>query len=104
MRKALIHEEQCRTYGGLPSDLRRQLRAMVNGSMKPSDTPARSLSAGAQLVREWNGRTYRVEVTDQGFRMDGKTYPSLSAIARRITGTSWSGPRFFGLRAKRGAT
>ena len=103
MRKALIYDEQCRTYGGLQADLRRQLRTIANGKGTTSRPPARSLSVGAQLVREWNGRTHRVEVTDQGFRMDGKTYPSLSAIARRITGTSWSGPRFFGLTAKRGA-
>ena len=104
MRKALIYEEQCRTYGGLQADLRRQLRTIANGKGKPSGAPTRTLSIGAHLVREWNGRTYRVEVIDEGFLMDGKTYPSLSAVARRITGTSWSGPRFFGLTAKRGAT
>ena len=49
------------------------------------------------LVREWNGRTYQVEVIDNGYRFDGKTYPSLTTIAQRITGTHWSGPRFFGL-------
>lgn len=58
---------------------------------------------GAQLVREWNGRTYRVEVVEGGFRFDGQTWTSLSAIARRITGTSWSGPRFFGLKDRRGS-
>ena len=42
-------------------------------------------------------RTYQVEVLDNGYRFDGKTYPSLTTIAKRITGTHWSGPRFFGL-------
>ncbi|MDB5526201.1 MAG: putative bacteriophage-related protein [Rhizobium sp.] len=51
----------------------------------------------SRLIREWNGRRYVVEVVKQGFIMDGKTYRSLSAIALRITGTQWSGPRFFGL-------
>ena len=55
------------------------------------------------LVREWNGRTYQVEVIDNGYRFDGKTYPSLTAITKRITGTHWSGPRFFGLTPKRNA-
>ncbi len=55
------------------------------------------LSEGTHLVREWNGRTYQVEVTKSGYVMDGKTYRSLTAIARRITGANWSGPRFFGL-------
>ena len=54
-------------------------------------------------VREWNGRTYQVEVIDNGYRFDGKTYPSLTTSAKRITGTHWSGPRFFGLTPKRKA-
>jgi hypothetical protein len=48
-------------------------------------------------MREWNGRTYRVEVVAEGFLMDGRHYRSLSAIARQITGARWSGPRFFGI-------
>lgn len=52
---------------------------------------------GARMIREWNGRRYVVEVTDDGFVMDGKVYRSLTAIAFRITGVKWSGPRFFGL-------
>ena len=60
-------------------------------------------SAGTHLVREWNGRTYQVEVLDNGYRFDGKTYPSLTTITKRITGTHWSGPRFFGLTPKRKA-
>ena len=65
--------------------------------------PAGSVSAGTHLVREWNGRTYQVEVLDNGYRFDGKTYPSLTTITKRITGTHWSGPRFFGLTPKRKA-
>ena len=52
---------------------------------------------GSRLLREWNGRMYAVDVLDKGFVMDGRTYRSLSAVAKRITGTDWSGPRFFGL-------
>ena len=62
-----------------------------------------TLSAGAVLVRDWNGRTYQVSVLEEGFRMDGKDYTSLTAIAQKITGAKWSGPRFFGLNGKRGA-
>lgn len=57
----------------------------------------KQLDPGARLVREWNGRTHVIEVIEKGFIHDGKAYRSLSAIARRITGTRWSGPRFFGL-------
>ena len=52
--------------------------------------------SGTRYMREWNGRMHIVDVADDGFLFDGKTYRSLSAIARRITGARWSGPRFFG--------
>jgi hypothetical protein len=53
------------------------------------------------LVREWHGRTHSVDVLQEGFLFERKTYRSLSQIARRITGAHWSGPRFFGLVKKR---
>lgn len=52
---------------------------------------------GTRLMREWNGRMHVVDVTDQGILFDGRIYGSLSAVAKRITGAHWSGPRFFGL-------
>ena len=52
---------------------------------------------GSRLMRDWNGRTNVVDVVEDGFIFGGKTYRSLSAIARKITGAHWSGPRFFGL-------
>jgi Protein of unknown function (DUF2924) len=61
----------------------------------------RTLSPGTILLREWNGQTHKVMVVDQGFAWGGATYDSLSKIAQAITGTRWSGPRFFGLRDKR---
>ena len=57
------------------------------------------LSPGAQLVREWQGLTHQVHVLPCGFEYAGKTYSSLSAVARQITGTAWSGPLFFGLKS-----
>ena len=102
MRRVLLHERQCRTHGGLSAATRRALAAMANETPS-SGAPAGSVSAGTHLVREWNGRTYQVEVIDNGYRFDGKTYPSLTAITKRITGTHWSGPRFFGLTPKRKA-
>ncbi|MEQ8992756.1 MAG: DUF2924 domain-containing protein [Pseudomonadales bacterium] len=55
------------------------------------------LHPGARLLRDWNGATYEVTVTEAGFRYRERSYSSLSAIAREITGTRWSGPAFFGL-------
>jgi hypothetical protein len=52
---------------------------------------------GARLLRDWNGRTHVIDVTENGYLYDETIYRSLSAIARRITGAHWSGPRFFGL-------
>jgi hypothetical protein len=53
---------------------------------------------GTILVREWQGTTHQVAVGDDGFLWNGRTYRSLSSIARAITGTNWNGPRFFGMR------
>lgn len=52
---------------------------------------------GTRLIREWNGKRYVVDVTAEGYLMDDERYKSLTAIAYAITGTRWSGPRFFGL-------
>jgi Protein of unknown function (DUF2924) len=54
---------------------------------------------GTLLVREWRGATHHVTVVADGFLWNGKSYRSLSSIARAITGTRWNGPRFFGMRA-----
>ena len=61
--------------------------------------PAVRLKPGTTLVREWHGRTHTVLVlADGGFEHEGRRYPSLTRLARAITGAHWSGPRFFGLR------
>lgn len=61
------------------------------------------LKAGSQILREWNGFTHKVGVIDDGFIWQDKTYKSLTAIAKAITGAHWSGPRFFGLNQRRSA-
>ncbi len=53
-------------------------------------------------MREWQGRTYIITVTEGGYDYDGETYDSLTALAQQITGAHWSGPRFFGLKGKAG--
>jgi hypothetical protein len=64
---------------------------------KSSQADGRRLVPGARLLRDWNGLTHVVDVTEAGYLYEGETYRSLSAIARKITGAHWSGPRFFGL-------
>ena len=100
MRKALIWHEQCRRFGGLSPDLKRALNSASAG--KTVKGPAAAIQPGTQLVREWNGRRYQVDVSDDGYMMNGERFKSLSAIALHITGTSWSGPRFFGLNGRSG--
>ena len=102
LRRLLAYETQARALGGLTAQERRPLRAIADG--KPGgDAGFAFASPGTHLVRDWNGRTFRVAVTESGYVMDGTTYRSLSAVAKRITGTAWSGPRFFGLTSKRSA-
>lgn len=72
-------------------------RARLLRLLRGSDSKASRLSPGTELLREWQGRMHRVVVCANGFEYAGETYRSLSAVARRITGTAWSGPRFFGL-------
>lgn len=81
-----------------------EAKAMI-GTVEPGEcarTLRRSASRptlrpGNRLVRRWRGRTYVVEATEAGFSYDGVIFGSLSEIATRITGTRWSGPKFFGL-------
>jgi hypothetical protein len=67
----------------------------------PKTREGANLIAGAQLVREWNGKLERVMVLEKGFTWNGKSYGSLSRIAEAMTGTNWNGHRFFGLRTAR---
>lgn len=92
MKRVLIWELQCRVLGSVPIKTDRALRQIAAGK-----SPRGTAKPGSHLIREWNGRTYQVEVTAEGYVMDGQTYRSLSAVARRITGAQWSGPRFFGV-------
>ena len=99
MQSALAWEDQARVMGGVPA---KTLRTLRNASEPQSAKTITTLNAGVTLVREWNGRTYQVSVQEHGFKMDGRDYTSLTAIAKKITGAKWSGPRFFGLTGKRG--
>ena len=99
LQRALAYELQARALGALKPSVKRQLsdanigRDLDNGSDRKKTT----IRPGTRLVRDWNGRSYTVDVTPEGFHHNGKTYRSLSAIASEITGVRWSGPRFFGL-------
>ena len=96
LRRALAFELQCQVHGGPKARTIEDLGRIAAGSVSHSSVGTR-LRPGAKLIREWQGRTWTVEVIQGGFLMAGERYASLSALARRITGARWSGPRFFGL-------
>jgi DUF2924 family protein len=85
---------QEQAFGGLD----RESLTFLDGLARRGVPPRRQLKPGTVLLREYQGRRHTVTVGREGFDWQGMTYPSLSAIARAITGTAWSGPRFFALR------
>lgn len=92
MVRALAWQIQADVLGGLSAGASRTLRSASRSSGGAAPIPA-----GSRLVREWNGRTHVVDITEEGYHWNGTVFRSLSAIAREITGEHWSGPRFFGL-------
>jgi hypothetical protein len=102
--RAVAYRVQELAFGGLSPEPQRHLRKIaqdvkVNGVARLRARPA--LQPGTRLMREWRRRNYEVVVLDDGFSWQGKHYRSLSAVARTITGTAWSGPLFFGLKQNR---
>lgn len=97
MSRLLAFEIQAKRSRGITPAFRKRLARVASGQGAP---PTSGLKPGGRLVRTWNDVTHVVDVTETGFVWNGERYTSLSAIARAITGTTWSGPRFFGL-AKR---
>src|SRR5215831_7203386 len=98
-----------RLQADMLGDLDGESQRLLDRSVSPEDAGQRAvdlhrrtanLSPGTVLGREWNDQMQRVAVLADGFAWNGKTYPSLSKVAFAITGTRWSGPKFFGLRDK----
>jgi hypothetical protein len=100
----LAYKLQELAYGGLPDGVRKYLADCGAKHSKIAITNQGRgnevhLMPGTLLLREWDDREYRVMVTPDGqYDIDGQRFKSLSAAARHITGTPWSGPKFFGLR------
>jgi hypothetical protein len=103
LRLGLGYRLQEKRLGGLSRETRSLLRQMARRAEvgEPTISPPRKLTPGTRLVRDWHGVGHTVTVLDNGFDYDGKTWRSLTAIARSITGTHWNGPCFFGLAGRR---
>ncbi|HEX6442259.1 MAG TPA: DUF2924 domain-containing protein [Stellaceae bacterium] len=95
-----LHEA---ALGGLRPESHRRLRNIAKEAGRgeePALRVAPRLKPGTRLVREWQGHTHEVLVGEDGFIWRQARYRSLSQLARAITGTSWSGPVFFGLKPR----
>jgi len=104
--RGLAYELQQRADGSPHRALRRRLQSLAAASEKGARSvdPGLVLKAGSTLVRQWRGHTHAVLVGENGFEYEGQRYRSLTVIAERITGAHWSGPRFFGLTKRTGAS
>jgi Protein of unknown function (DUF2924) len=103
--RIIAYRLQAERLGDLDRDTKRFLDRVAEGSRNGDEHPAsrhrrsgHGLPPGTILVREWDGKSQRVTVLEDGFAWNGTTYRSLTEIAFAMTGTRWSGPRFFGLR------
>lgn len=99
LRLGIAYSLQEKRLGGLTRVTKRDLKhaAAMSPKARATRAPSARLSTGTRLVRDWHGARHVVTVLDQGFEYDGKTWRSLSAIAKAITGAHHNGRRFFGL-------
>jgi hypothetical protein len=104
----VAYARQERVQGGLSKVVERELARLFDQVLRgdrtemPTALTAPLPRCGTILVREWQGISHHVTVVSDGFFWNGRTYRSLSGIARAITGTNWNGPRFFGMREMSG--
>ena len=98
--RAVAYGIQAQAFGGLDTKTLQLLRKANQANGARLKGPANRISKGSKLFREWHGETHEVLVLDKGFAWHGKTYSSLSAIARAITGAHWNGWAFFGLKRR----
>ncbi len=101
LRRRLGYELQARAHGDLSADARRRLKRLHQAfKADPAYTPLPrlGLQPGTVLTRTWRGVLHQVAVGEDGLEYRGERFGSLSEVARRITGTRWSGPLFFGLK------
>ena len=96
LRHALAFELQARALGGLPRKVQQALDQFTGAKTRTAAT-----GSGTRLVREWQGKVHVVTIgDDRAISWEGRTFRSLSQVAKAITGTHWSGPAFFGLKKK----
>ena len=102
LRRGIAYRLQEQVHGGLKPSVVRELERIGGQSDRTAPVAVAGLhiKPGTRLVRDWGGATHHVLVEEQGFSYRDQRYSSLSEIASIITGTKWSGPRFFGLTGR----
>jgi hypothetical protein len=84
--------------GGLRDQAKRKLESIAKDGSSALKAKNSDLLAGTKICKEYSGIMHQVEVMKDGFEYNGQKWKSLSAIATKITGTKWNGPKFFGMR------
>ena len=102
LRRGIAYRLQEQVHGGLKPSVVCELERIGGQSDRtaPVVVAGMHIKPGTRLVRDWGGATHHVLVDEQGFSYRDQRYSSLSEIASTITGTKWSGPRFFGLTGR----
>lgn len=101
LRRGIAWRLQEKVHGGLSRSTQKELQRLATQIERGGDLNSeRAAKPGTRLVRQWHGRTYHVLVLEDGYIFEDRRYTSLSQIAEAITGTHWSGPRFFGLKRR----
>ena len=106
LMRGIAYRLQERAYGSLSPKIVKAIRRLAEQAewSKVNPNGKVAVKPGTRLVRNWNGTTYTVLVTDDGYMMGTQCFASLSHVARTITGAHWSGPRFFGVTAAAATT
>ena len=100
--RAIAYRLQEKALGGLKPATRRLLASIADDATarRTMHVPReRKIKPGTTLLREWHGVQHRLTVLENGVQFGGERYRSLSEVARKITGSRWSGPLFFGLKS-----
>ena len=104
--RGIAYRLQERVHGSVPPKTVKAIRRLAEQATRIAADPVAKVQvrSGTRLVRSWNGTTYSVLVTADGFMLGERRFASLSHVARAITGAHWSGPRFFGVKAAKMTT
>lgn len=99
--RSIAYKWQEEVYGGLSKKTRQQLAKLIRqyqSNPESLNSERSNIMPGTKLRRLWKGEMHEVTVSGDEYTYQGKTYRSLSEVARGITGARWNGPAFFGLR------